>query len=300
MIVEIYADIVFLINFFVNGVILFAALVLCRQKAAVWRIALGSAAASALYTILIFTPLAALVNIFTSFVILGPGLFITLYRVSIRNFLIALLTAYVTAFALGGIALVSVYALGAYNYSFSTYALAMGHFTLGNLAVAIAVSFIVLKFIHHSIFKKAISRQVFCKFRIYLADRDVELMALVDTGNSLVDPISQSPVIIAEFEKIKPLLPKPITELFDEEKQDDLADLAESFESANFAARIRMIPYSAIGRSGVLTGFRPDRIEIIPDSRVKQKETKDVIIGICDFSLSSDGEYQALMNPKII
>jgi stage II sporulation protein GA (sporulation sigma-E factor processing peptidase) len=166
-------------------------------------------------------------------------------------------------------------------------------FTPQNLIFAVVSSFIVLKFARKHIFKKHLTKQAFCRFKIHLRDEIAELNALVDTGNSLIDPISQNPVIIAEFDKIKHLLPQPVAALFDDNSQDDLAAVAAGFARGGLNTRIRMIPYSAIGKSGVILGFRPDKIE------VSDKETKDVIIGICDFALSNDGEYHALMNPLL-
>jgi len=299
MIVEIYADIVFLINSFTNGVILYIAGVLCRKSMKIWRVALGAAAASFLYTILIFTPVAPHLNIFTAPVIFAPGILIAHKITSLKDFSITLLAAYVTGFALGGIAMASMYIFdGGSWHIWSTYSFGMRSFTPQNLIVAIIASFIMLKFARRHIFKKHLTKQAFCRFKIHLLDDMAELIALVDTGNSLVDPISQNPVIIAEFDKIKHLLPASIAELYHGENQDDLAALAASFAAAGFNTRIRMIPYSAIGKSGVIVGFRPDKIEILEGNQ--QKSTKDVIIGICDFALSADGAYHALMNPQLI
>ncbi|MCL2396866.1 MAG: sigma-E processing peptidase SpoIIGA [Defluviitaleaceae bacterium] len=294
MIVEIYADVIFLINFLANGTILHIAGVLRRKRAKIWRTALAGAATSLLYTAALFTPMAGWLNIFTSFIIFAPGIFAAFKISGPRDFAFTLLAAYISAFALGGIAMAAMYIFGmGAAWSWSTYNFAMAHFTPQNLIVAVGTSFIVLKFVQHHIMRRALSKQAFCRFKIYLHDGVVELNALVDTGNSLIDPISHNPVIIAEFDKIKPLLPDSVVDLYRKGSQDDLAALAASFAAGDFTTRIRMIPYSAIGKSGVIAGFRPDRIEIA------QKETRDVIIGICDFSLSRDGEYQALMNPLL-
>ena len=301
MIVEIYADIIFLINFFVNSVILYLAGVLRRKKIVFWRCGLGGAAAAMVYTIIIFTPLSVFANIFTSFVILAPGILIAFTTKGLRDFLLTMFVAYICAFALGGAAMASMYVLGPGQDAWSTYSFAMGHFTLQNLVVAVVISLVVLKFARERVFNKVLSKQAFCRFKIYLSNHVVELNALVDTGNSLVDPISRKPVIIAEFDKIKPLLPETVIQLYLQENQDDLAALAASFSEGGFGTRIRMIPYSAIGKSGVIAGFRPDRIEIETDGTgAKQQRSEDVIIGICDFALSKDGEYQALMNPLVI
>jgi len=302
MIIEIYADIIFLINFFVNSAILYIAGVLCRKNLRLWRIALGGAATALLYTVLVFTPAAALLNIFTSFVILAPGIWISLKPASIRDFSIALLAAYVTAFAMAGLGMVVMHVFDSgVRHIWSTYAFGMGSFTPQNLVMAVISSFVVLKLAQRHIFKKHLTKQAFCRFKIHLLDKIAELNALVDTGNSLIDPISQNPVIIAEFDKIKHLLPAPVTELFHSDNQDNLAAIAASFVAGGFNTRIRMIPYSAIGKSGVIVGFRPDKVEVIETGRggTLPPATKDVIIGICDFALSSDGEYHALMNPLL-
>jgi len=297
MIVEIYADIIFLINFFVNGAVLYIAGVLCRKNMKVWRIVIGAAASSLLYTALIFTPVAPYLNIFTAPVIFAPGILIAYKATSFKDFFITLLAAYVMGFALGGVAMASMYIFDN-GHIWSTYSFGMRSFTPQNLVVAIIASFIMLKFARRHIFKKHLTKQAFCRFKIHLLDDMAELIALVDTGNSLVDPISQNPVIIAEFDKIKHLLPSSIVELYRAENQDDLTALAASFAVAGFNTRIRMIPYSAIGKSGVIVGFRPDKIEIMDED--EKKFTKDVIIGICDFELSADGAYHALMNPQLI
>ena len=298
MIVEIYADIIFLINFFVNSAILYIAGVLCRKNMRIWRIAAGGGITALLYTVLVFTPLASLLNIFISPVIFAPGIWISLRPKSIKDFGITLLAAYVTTFAMGGLGMAVMYVFdGGARQIWSTYSFGMRSFTPQNLIVAVVSSFIVLKFAQRHIFKKHLTKQAFCRFKIHLLDKMAELNALVDTGNSLIDPISQNPVIIAEFDKIKHLLPPPVEALFHEANQDDLDAIAAGFAAGGFSTRIRMIPYSAIGKSGVIVGFRPDKVEIIES--VTGKERVDVIIGICDFALSNDGEYHALMNPLL-
>jgi len=302
MIVEIYADIVFIINFLVNGVILYITGVLCRKAAGLWRFVAGGAVTAGLYTVLVFTPLAYLLNIFTSFVILAPGIWIALRPASIRDFGICLLAAYVTTFAMGGLGMAAMHIFDSGARSiWSTYSFGMHNFAPQNLIVAIASSFFVIKFAQRHLFKKQLTKQAFCKFKVYLMDKMAELNALVDTGNSLVDPISQNPVIIAEFDKIKHMLPEPIAALFANDNQDDLAAIAASFAAGGISTRIRMIPYSAIGKSGIILGFKPDKVEVLQAENGRQgaAPTTDVIIGICDFSLSNTGEYHALMNPLL-
>jgi len=301
MIVEIYADIIFFINFGVNSAVLYIAAALCRKNVRLWRIAAGGAATALLYTVLIFTPLAGLLSIFTSFVIFAPGIWISLKPAGIRDFCITLFAAYVAAFAMGGLGMAAMHIFDGPGHIWSTYSFGMRSFTPQNLIVAVVSSFIVLKLAQRHIFKRHLNKQAFCRFKIHLLDKMAELNALVDTGNSLIDPISQNPVIIAEFDKIKHLLPPPVAALFYDDNQDDLAAIAAGFTASGLNTRIRMIPYSAIGKSGVILGFRPDKVEVMDPRRggLQPPATKNVIIGICDFALSNDGEYHALMNPLL-
>ncbi|MFW5981445.1 MAG: sigma-E processing peptidase SpoIIGA, partial [bacterium] len=50
--------------------------------------------------------------------------------------------------------------------------------------------------------------QYFLPIKIYFKQRTVELIGLVDTGNSLSDPISGRPVVIVNLEKLYPLFPE--------------------------------------------------------------------------------------------
>ena len=304
LIIEIYADIIFLINLVVNAAILRIATILRRKSARLWRTALAAATAAALYAIAIFTPIAPFVSVLTSFVILAPAIPIAMPIRGRADFALSLLAAYISAFAVAGVAMatVHIFNIGG-GWGIGTYAFAMNNFTPLNLASAIIVSFVVLKFAQERIFKKAITAQGFCCFRVHMDGKMVELTALIDTGNGLIDPISRHPVIVAEFDKIKPLLPESVVKLYAQAKQDDLAAIADCFSQGGMATRIRMIPFCAIGKSGVIAGFRPDKIEVERGKAsvrsAQATATVDAIIGICDFALSADGEYHALMNPMI-
>ncbi len=49
---------------------------------------------------------------------------------------------------------------------------------------------------------------------ISLNNKEVELMALIDTGNSLKEPISQMPVIVAEYSALECILPELIKKMY--------------------------------------------------------------------------------------
>lgn len=81
--------------------------------------------------------------------------------------------------------------------------------------------------------------------RIVRQDRRVDICALVDTGNRLREPLSGQPVIIAEENKLKSVLP-------------------ENFQSAMAAGRLlpgcRLVGYKSLSGTGNLVCFRPDEL----------------------------------------
>ena len=311
IIIDIYADIIFLINTAVNAAILYIAGVLRRKRIRLWRIAAAAAVSATLYTVAIFTPAAPFVNVLTSFVILAPAIPIAMPTSGRTDFALSLLAAYICGFAVAGVAMATVHILNiGGGWGISTYGFAMDNFTPQNLVIAIIISFIVLKFAKTRIFSKTMSAQAFCRLWVHMADVKVELVALIDTGNELIEPISRRPVIVAEFDKIRSLLPDEVVRLYEQDAQDDLTALASSFTQGGMNTRIRLIPFSSVGKNGVIAGFRPDKVEV---ERAVQRKGRggrkqqgiavavavEAIIGICDFKLSDDGEYNALMSPSI-
>lgn len=83
--------------------------------------------------------------------------------------------------------------------------------------------------------------------------RSVQLLALHDTGNSLRDPISGSPVLVAEWTKARCLFPADCAALLTQETFEApvtrMTDLAARWPGAP----LRLVPYHAVGtKSGML------------------------------------------------
>ena len=125
------------------------------------------------------------------------------------------------------------------------------------------------------------------------------LDALVDTGNSLKDPITNAPVMITEYETIKLLLPDEVQNIFERRSENNLDAIAEIMSISKWAARFRIIPFKSLGReNGMLIGFRPDIITIFDSER--RIQLKNIIIAIYRQNLSKDREYNALIHPEML
>ena len=112
-----------------------------------------------------------------------------------------------------------------------------------------------------------------CNVDLYVNDKMFQVKALVDTGNSLRDPVSGQPVSVLQQRIAKKLL---------EEKAEK-----------NF----RYIPYKTIGKSeGVLPVFRIDRMCVQRDTDCW---VDTPLIGICEEEISAEGEYEMILNPNL-
>lgn len=107
----------------------------------------------------------------------------------------------------------------------------------------------------------------------------VELFCKVDTGNDLREPFSGLPVLVAERACVEALLPKAVKGYLSHSPNGD---------------GIRLIPYSTLGGPGLLPAFRPSRI-----TEKKSGKPLNCFLAVFDGSLSASG-YSALINPELL
>lgn len=114
----------------------------------------------------------------------------------------------------------------------------------------------------------------------------VKLTTLLDTGCSLVDPVSNRPVLVVHAPALEGLLPESVLRAVAE--CADAASLVERLEREGCGLRFFLLPYSAVGvEHGLLAAFRPD--EVIVDRKLK----KGMLVALSRTELSN-GAYRAL------
>lgn len=108
--------------------------------------------------------------------------------------------------------------------------------------------------------------------------KTIQLTALVDTGNTLRDPVSGIPVLVVDAQAAQKLL--SLTE-------DQLMHPIETVASGKISG-LRLIPYSAVGQSaGMLLGLRVQRLII------NGKQEK-MIVAFAPQRIGQGRAYQAL------
>lgn len=119
----------------------------------------------------------------------------------------------------------------------------------------------------------------------------------VDTGNALKDPLTRRPVIVAEYTLIKSCLPQDLQNLVEGNQNEEA--ILEQIMSSSWANRLRLIPFSSIGRkNGMLLGVRAD--EVVLNIGSKDILHKNAVVGIYREQLNPQGNYQLLIPADMV
>lgn len=144
---------------------------------------------------------------------------------------------------------------------------------------------------------KAVCQYALLPMEVVFGTSVVQVVALIDTGNLLTDPLSRSPVVILELSALDGVIPETVRRAVEQLNAGKPPELDAAGEG--WLSRIRLLPYLTIGREhGMLTGFRPDEIRLDWDGRALRHER--VVIALYDRPLSADGSYRALIPPTLL
>lgn len=119
-------------------------------------------------------------------------------------------------------------------------------------------------------------REGSCRVTLYGEDgRSIQVGGLVDTGNSLREPISGKPVAVLERMAWEELYP------------------------GEAPSGMRVIPYHSVGKpAGILSGYPVKSLEV--ETEGIRRTCKDVYIAIWQGKLSETGAYRILLQPSML
>ena len=125
-------------------------------------------------------------------------------------------------------------------------------------------------------FQGRVSDNRFVPIFVKHGGKSVTMTALVDTGNTLRDPISGAPVVVADAQAGETLLSLTREQLL------------HPVETMAQVSGLRLIPYHAVGQpAGMLIGIKAERVEI------NGKRT-DCMVAFAPQSIGAGRDYQAL------
>lgn len=128
---------------------------------------------------------------------------------------------------------------------------------------------------------------------IGFGSRTVRLRAMTDTGNLLTDPLSGRGVAICELDAVKEIFPRELVEYWERGDIGSTSALSEKY-----ALKLRYVPAKGVvcAKSSMLTAIVPDIFKVICEGK---EVDADVLIAPVPTKLSA-GESRALLPPGII
>ncbi|HCJ57523.1 sigma-E processing peptidase SpoIIGA [Lutispora sp.] len=298
MIQYVYGDVIFVENLVMNCIILFSTAKLTRSRYKKLNIFLASIIGS-VYSVFYYFP--GYEYLYTWFLKLIFSLFIIALAFTpynLKEFGRAIAVFYIVSLIFGGAAFGVFYFINGIKFSYQGI-FYMESFPVKLLFASILSAYIIIKISWGYIVSKIRREKILMDVSVLQENKKIYLVALVDTGNSLTDPITNLPVLIAEYEIVKELLPEEIQRIFEENKDNNLNVIASVLSKSEWMTKFRFIPFKSLGNeNGMLIGFKPDAINV--EDKNTKKNIKDIIIAIYNKKLSKDGEYNALLHPDIL
>lgn len=297
----VYIDVLFGVNLLINYILLWTTGKISKIRTSVIRLIIG-AALGAVYAVVMFFPAFKIYYTIIAKLLFSMLLIAVTYNVAkLKEFVKVLGMFYVVSFTFGGAALGLFYFtnVGAFVGALLSNGIIYFNLPWKVLLLSSSVAYIIIRVTWQLIQTKFNKENLYIPLSIIFDNKSISVNALVDTGNSLYDPISNLPVIVVEFQAIKELLPQEIQTIFSECSEDDLTMVYSIMSNSAWISRFRLIPFTSLGKeNGMLIGFKPDEVEICKGS--EKRDLRDIIIGIYNKKLTKDEAYKALMHPEII
>lgn len=295
----VYAEYLLIENIIINCIILYATRKITKTKTNIVRLFIASLIGS-IYTLVAFFPSLQFLGKITIKLSISILMIIIAFNPEkINQFLKQISAFYMVSFAFAGAIIGIFYIL---NNSFNFTAISFKDFDelTKFLVIGIVISLVLIRYILQ-FYQGRINKENFItNIIIGLNNKEVELTALLDTGNSLKEPISKKPVIIAEYGVLENILPNSIRDMYRGNKELDLIEIGKIMEEVSDDIKLRLIPFKSLGNdSGILIGFKPDKVKVYLESETKNL-TDDIIVAIYNDKLAVDEVYNGLLHPELL
>ncbi len=288
----IYIDVILIENLLMNYIILFATAVVLKLKVKHVRLILASLV-GAIYTIISYVSgLRIYSNFLLKLILSIIIIYIAFNPQNIKKTLKFTLIFYLTSFVFGGAAFALIYVVKPQEL-LKNNGLVLSSNSLKIIFISAIIAFIVIIIGFKVVKNKISAKDMYCDIEIKLNNKKIETKAMIDTGNLLKEPITNTPVVVVEHTLLYECIPKEILNHIEDILGGDFSKIPDEIKQ-EYISRLKVIPFSSLGKqNGMLLGIKADGIEIKDED--EEKKVDNVIIGIYNKSLTKRGEYRALL-----
>lgn len=293
----IYIDIVIIENLIMNYIILCATGIVSKNKIRHLRLIMASLL-GAIYSVVAYMKILEIYsNIVLKILLSVIIVYIAYNPQTVKKLWKTLVMFYLVSFVFGGVAFSLIYIIKPQDIIMKN-GLFLGTYPLKTIILGAIVAFAIITIAVKIIRKKFTTKDMICDIEIMLNNKKINTKALIDTGNMLKEPITNTPVVVVEKILLYECIPKEILNNINQIIGGDLEKIPQQIQS-QYISKLKLIPFSSLGKqNGMLLGIKVQQIKIIKESEEITKE--NIIVGIYQQSLTKNGEYQALMGMEFI
>ncbi len=289
----VYIDMILVENLFMNYIILYATGVIYKMRPKHIRITISSLIGAS-YAVLSYLQILEMYSGVVIKVVLSIAMvYIAFNSSNLRTLVKQLLIFYMTSFIFGGAAFALLYFIKPQDILIKN-GIYIGSYPTKIVLLGAIIGFLLIKTVFKMIKGRITANELLCKIKVKIFDKEINLTALIDTGNQLKEPITGESVIVIEKQSLIQILPRIILNNIDGILKGKSPEGIEEYST-----KLRVIPFSSLGNAnGILLGIKPDKVLI--EAEQEEVEAPNVIIGLYDSNLTRNGSYTALIGPDIL
>lgn len=295
----IYIDIVLLENIIMNYIIIYATAIILKKNKRHIRFFIASFI-GAIYSILAYISILKIYsNIFLKIILSIIIVYIAFNPQNIKKMWKALAIFYLVSFVFGGVAFAMIYMVKPQDVLMRN-GLFLGTYPLKTIILGAIISFVLIVVVFKIIKTQISKKSMYCDIEIKLNEKIINTKAMIDTGNLLKDPITNTPVIVVERSLLYECLPKEILNNIEKILGGDLDSVPENIKN-KYISKLKIIPFSSLGKeNGMLIGIKSEYIILKNSELQEDKKIKNIIVAIYEKSLTKKGEYRALVGLELV
>lgn len=265
----IYVDVLVGVNLFINYFLLLATakflLLPIKRKRLVLASAIG-----AVYSLTILIPaINPVLSVFVKLLMSASIIWAAFGYGNINVFVKKTAVFYIINFAFAGLMMAIWYFLSPSGLIIKN---SVVYFDISPLLlIALTVLCYLLITFLNRITGRQMPKGLFCRVTVKRGNSSCVFSAKVDTGNSLKEPFSGNPVVVAYEKAVSAVVP------------------------TEGSICLRVVPYGTVSGEGLLKAFKPDSFTVLYGKH--KAETKNVYIAV---SKTKPGDCDALLNPELL
>ncbi len=271
----IYADVLVVLNLYINYFLIRTSALIMRRGITRKRCVLAALAGAVGSLVILLPPLPFWVVFLEKTALCALITFISFGKQPAADFAVSALFFLTVNFIFAGLML-ALETIAAPYSMFCGNGVCTFNIPLGALIAFTIAAYCVVRLVRLFSDKRLRTSRV-CPVSIFWGEKNLALRGLCDTGCEIRDIFTGKPIIVCEAEKIREIIPSEICAYLDGQLPDNTG--------------LRLVPYKTVSSESLLPVFKAEKV-LINDKPI------DAYIGVSTASLG--GDIDCVFNPKIL